>query len=90
MFLSDSDIEAILLTLRLASVTTLILFIVGTPIAWWLSRTRSRWKGAVGALVAMPLVLPPTVLGFYLLVAMGPNGPVGWLTQTLGLGLLPF
>jgi hypothetical protein len=90
MFLSDSDIEAILLTLRLASITTLILFLVGTPIAWWLSRTRSRWKGPVGALVAMPLVLPPTVLGFYLLVTMGPNGPVGWLTQTLGLGLLPF
>ncbi|NCA72385.1 MAG: molybdate ABC transporter permease subunit [Sphingobacteriia bacterium] len=90
MFLSDADIEAILLTLRLASITTLILFVVGTPIAWWLSRTRSRWKGPVGALVAMPLVLPPTVLGFYLLVTMGPNGPVGWLTQTLGLGLLPF
>ncbi len=90
MFLSDTDLEAILLTLRLASITTLILFVVGTPIAWWLARTRSRWKGPVGALVAMPLVLPPTVLGFYLLVTMGPNGPVGWLTQTLGLGLLPF
>lgn len=90
MFLSDTDLEAILLTLRLASITTLILFLVGTPIAWWLARTRSRWKGPVGALVAMPLVLPPTVLGFYLLVTMGPNGPVGWLTQTLGLGLLPF
>jgi molybdate transport system permease protein len=90
MLLSATDIEAILLTLRLASATTLILFVVGTPIAWWLSRTRSRWKGPIGAVVALPLVLPPSVLGFYLLVAMGPNGPVGQLTQSLGLGLLPF
>ena len=90
MFLSDTDIEAILLTLRLAGVTTVILFFVGTPIAWWLSRTRSRWKGPVGAVVAMPLVLPPSVLGFYLLVTLGPNGPVGQLTQALGIGLLPF
>ncbi|WP_296900769.1 molybdate ABC transporter permease subunit [Thiohalocapsa sp.] len=90
MILSDTDLEAIALTLRLAAVTTLILFIVGTPIAWWLARTRSRWKGPVGAVVALPLVLPPSVLGFYLLVTMGPNGPVGWLTQTLGIGLLPF
>jgi len=88
--LSDTDIEAIGLTLRLASVTTLILFLVGTPIAWWLARTRSRWKGPVGAVVALPLVLPPSVLGFYLLVTMGPNGPVGQLTQALGIGLLPF
>ena len=90
MLLTATDIEAIALTLRLAAVTTLILFVVGTPIAWWLSRTRSRWKGPVGAVVALPLVLPPSVLGFYLLVTMGPNGPVGWLTQTLGIGLLPF
>ena len=90
MPVSDTDIEAILLTLRLAAVTTVILFFVGTPIAWWLSRTRSRWKGPVGAVVAMPLVLPPSVLGFYLLVTMGPNGPVGQLTQALGIGLLPF
>jgi molybdate transport system permease protein len=69
-------------------VTTLILFVVGTPIAWWLARTRSRWKGPVGAVVALPLVLPPSVLGFYLLVTMGPNGPVGQLTQALGIGLL--
>jgi molybdate transport system permease protein len=89
-FLSATDLEAIALTLRLAAVTTLILYVVGTPIAWWLSRTRSRWKGPVGAVVALPLVLPPSVLGFYLLVTMGPNGPVGWLTQTLGIGLLPF
>ncbi len=87
---SAADLEAIILTLRLAAATTLILFVVGTPIAWWLSRTRSRWKAPVGAVVALPLVLPPSVLGFYLLVSMGPKGPVGWLTQSLGLGLLPF
>jgi molybdate transport system permease protein len=88
--LSATDLEAILLTLRLAAVTTLILFVVGTPIAWWLSRTHSRLKGPVGAVVALPLVLPPSVLGFYLLVTMGPNGPVGQLTEALGIGLLPF
>lgn len=70
--------------------TTMLLLVVGTPIAWWLARTRSRLKGAIGAVVALPLVLPPTVLGFYLLVLMGPAGPVGALTQSLGLGLLPF
>jgi molybdate transport system permease protein len=90
MFLSESDIGSILLTLRLAAVVTAILFVLGTPIAWWLARTHSRWKGPVGAIVAMPLVLPPSVLGFYLLVALGPEGPVGRLTQSLGLGLLPF
>jgi len=88
--LSDSDWSAIRLTLELASVTTLLLLVIGTPIAWWLARTRSAWKGAVGAVVALPIVLPPTVIGFYLLVAMGPNGPVGQLTQSLGLGVLPF
>jgi molybdate transport system permease protein len=88
--LSPAALAAIWLTLKLASVTTLILLLIGTPIAWWLARTRSRWKGPVGAVVALPIVLPPTVLGFYLLVAMGPNGPVGQLTQWLGIGLLPF
>ena len=88
--LSDSDWSAIRLTLELASVTTALLLVIGTPIAWWLARTRSAWKGAVGAVVALPIVLPPTVIGFYLLVAMGPNGPVGQLTQSLGLGVLPF
>jgi molybdate transport system permease protein len=88
--LSDADWSAIRLTLELASVTTLLLLVIGTPIAWWLARTRSAWKGAVGAVVALPIVLPPTVIGFYLLVAMGPNGPVGQLTQSLGLGVLPF
>ena len=85
-----SDIDAIWLTIKLATLTTALLLIVGTPIAWWLARTRSRLKGVVGAVVALPLVLPPTVLGFYLLVAMGPDGPVGGLTQALGLGTLPF
>jgi molybdate transport system permease protein len=85
-----SDLAAVWLTLKLATVVTILLMFIGTPIAWWLARTRSRLKGAVGAVVAMPLVLPPTVLGFYLLVAMGPHGPVGRLTEALGIGLLPF
>ena len=88
--MDSSDLAAIWLTLKLASVVTVLLLLVGTPIAWWLARTRSRLKGIVGAVVALPLVLPPTVIGFYLLIAMGPNGPVGRLTETLGLGLLPF
>lgn len=90
MPLSALDFAAIRLTLELASLTTLLLLVVGTPIAWWLARTRSRLKGAIGAVVALPLVLPPTVLGFYLLVTMGPHGPIGQLTQSLGLGTLPF
>ncbi len=88
--LSENDFQAIRLTIRLASIVTLILLALGTPIAWWLSRTRSRLKGPIGAVVALPLVLPPSVLGFYLLLVMGPNGPVGQLTQALGIGLLPF
>jgi molybdate transport system permease protein len=88
--MDSSELAAVWLTLRLATVVTVLLLLVGTPIAWWLARTRSRLKAAVGALVALPIVLPPTVIGFYLLVAMGPNGPVGRLTEALGLGLLPF
>ena len=88
--LYSADIAAIVLTLKLAATTTVILLIIGTPIAWWLTRTRSRLKSVIGAIVTLPLVLPPAVLGFYLLVLLGPNGPVGKLTQTLGLGLLPF
>jgi len=88
--LSDADLVAISLTLKLATTVTLLLLMIGTPIAWWLARTRSRWKGPVGAVVALPLVLPPTVLGFYLLLVMGPNGFIGQLTQKLGLGTLPF
>jgi len=88
--LTDTDLQAIGLTLRLAGVTTLILLLIGTPVAWWLARSQAWWKGPVGAVVALPLVLPPSVLGFYLLLAMGPHGPVGQLTQSLGLGTLPF
>lgn len=88
--LSDGDLQAIFLTLRLAGIVTLILLLLGTPIAWWLARTRTWWKKPIGAIVALPLVLPPSVLGFYLLVAMGPHGPVGRLTQAIGIGLLPF
>jgi len=90
MHLSDSDLQAIWLTIRLASIVTLILLLVGTPIAWWLARSKAWWKGPIGAVVALPLVLPPSVLGFYLLLGMGPNGPVGHLTEALGIGLLPF
>jgi molybdate transport system permease protein len=87
---SSEDWGAIRLTLELATVVTALLLVIGTPIAWWLARTRSWWKGPVGAVVALPLVLPPTVLGFYLLLAMGPHGPVGAFTEWLGLGRLPF
>jgi molybdate transport system permease protein len=88
--LNGEDAAAIWLTLKLAGLTTLLLLIFGTPIAWWLARTASRWRGAVSAVVALPLVLPPTVIGFYLLLAMGPNGYIGHLTQALGIGILPF
>jgi len=87
---TTEDFAAIRLTLELAGLTTACLLLVGTPIAWWLARTKSWWKSPVGAVVTLPLVLPPTVLGFYLLVAMGPHGPLGQFTQALGIGLLPF
>ncbi|PLC52078.1 molybdate ABC transporter permease subunit [Pollutimonas nitritireducens] len=82
--------DAIRLTIELATLTTVLLLIIATPLAWWLSQTRSRWRAPIGALVTLPLVLPPTVLGFYLLVAMGPNGPLGQLTLAMGLGLWSF
>ncbi|TLX56012.1 molybdate ABC transporter permease subunit [Stutzerimonas nosocomialis] len=88
--MSPEDWGAIWLTLKLATLVTLLLLLLGTPLAWWLARTRSRFKGAVSALVAMPLILPPTVMGFYLLLLMGPQGPVGRLTEATGIGLLPF
>ncbi|MDO8891491.1 MAG: molybdate ABC transporter permease subunit [Sulfurimicrobium sp.] len=84
------DPAPIWLTLKLASVTTLVLLLIGTPLAWWLARTTSWLKGPLAAVVALPLVLPPTVIGFYLLVALGPQGPLGQLTQMLGWGTLPF
>ena len=89
-WLSPDDGLAIGLTLALASLTTVLLLLLGTPLAWWLARTPSRWKGAVGAVVALPLVLPPSVMGFYLLLLLGPHGPVGQVTQALGLQRLPF
>lgn len=87
---ASSDLGAVWLTLQLAALTTLILLLVATPLAWWLARTRSPWKAAISAVVALPIVLPPTVLGFYLLLAMGQNGLIGKLTDALGIGLLPF
>ena len=90
MVLTDSDIQSIWLTIKLASVVTVVLLVLGTPVAWWLARSRSPLKGILGAVVALPLVLPPSVLGFYLLLAMGPDGPIGNLTRSLGIGALPF
>ncbi|RTL26684.1 MAG: molybdate ABC transporter permease subunit [Burkholderiales bacterium] len=90
MVLDTDDLQALRLTASLATLTTLLLLLLGTPIAWWLARTRSRLKGAVAAVVALPLVLPPTVIGFYLLLLMGPHGPLGLFTQSMGWGLLPF
>lgn len=88
--LTDDDLAAIWLTLRLATTVTILLLILGTPLALWLAKTRSLAKGPVSALVALPLVLPPTVIGFYLLIFMGPSGPMGKFTDMLGLGTLPF
>jgi molybdate transport system permease protein len=88
--MSAADWTAVRLTAQLAALTTLLLLVAGAPLAWWLARTRSRAKPLVASIVALPLVLPPTVMGFYLLLLMGPHGPVGELTQALGLGRLPF
>ena len=90
MMFSADDLQAIGLTLKLAGLTTALLLLIATPLAWWLAHTPSRWRAPIGALVAMPLVLPPTVLGFYLLLTFGPHGWGGQLTQSLGLGTLPF
>lgn len=90
MLLAAADWQAIGLTLKVATLTTVILLVLGTPLAWWLARSRSWLRTPLSALVALPIVLPPSVLGFYLLVLMGPNGPVGHWTQALGLGVLPF
>jgi molybdate transport system permease protein len=88
--MTDDHWSAVRLTAQLAATTTVLLLLVGTPLAWGLARTRSRFKPVWASLVAMPLVLPPTVIGFYLLLLMGPQGAVGQLTQSLGLGRLPF
>ena len=88
--LNAEDINALFLTLKVASLSTLILLLLGTPLAWWLVRSSFRWKSVCNVLVALPLVLPPSVLGFYLLVLLSPNGFIGQLTQQLGIGTLPF
>ena len=88
--LSADDLLALWLTAKLALTVTLLLLVVAMPLAWWLARSRSACARIVSAIVALPLVLPPTVLGFYLLVGLGPQGPLGKMTQALGWGLLPF
>lgn len=90
MLLESKDLEALWLTLQLAGSVTLILLVIGTPLAWWLARSASRWRGPVGAVVALPLVLPPSVLGFYLLLALGPEGTLGTLLDVAGLRIHPF
>ena len=90
MPLGPEALQAVWLTLQLATLTTIVLLLIATPLAWWLSQTQSRWKGPVTALVILPVVLPPTVLGFYLLMLMGPAGPLGQFTQAMGWGLLSF
>lgn len=88
--LNESDLTALVITLKLAGLTTLILLLLGTPLAWWMSRTRWRYKFLIEAVVALPLVLPPTVLGFYLLIALGPHGPIGGMMQAIGAQPLAF
>jgi molybdate ABC transporter permease protein len=90
VFLTPDNLQALWLTFQVAALTTLILLLIGTPLAWWLARSHHWLARPVGALVALPLVLPPTVLGFYLLVALGPNGPLGQAMQAVGLPTLPF
>ena len=88
--LTSADLDTLLLTFKVASISTVLMMVLGTPLAWWLARTASAWKGLINAVVALPLVLPPTVLGFYLLVMMGPAGVIGEFTNWLGIGTLPF
>ena len=90
MILTEADLTALWVTLKLATVTTVILLLVGTPLAWWLARTHWRFRFVVEAIIALPLVLPPTVLGFYLLIALGPAGPIGGLMEALGGQSLAF
>lgn len=90
MLLDSASLISLWLTFKLATVVTLLLLLLSMPLAWWLARTDSRWKPLVETVVALPIVLPPSVLGFYLLLAMGPDGPVGRITQGFGLGTLPF
>lgn len=90
MILGEDDITALFITLQLAGLTTIILLLLGTPLAWWLARSKWRFKFILEALIALPLVLPPTVLGFYLLISLGPKGPLGGLSQALGGPSLAF
>ncbi len=90
MTMDGISLQPVWLSLELAGITTIILLALATPLAWWLAHTDSVWKAPIGAVVTLPLVLPPSVLGFYILVALGPNGPVGQLTQSFGLGLMTF
>jgi len=90
VILSEQDLTALWVTIKLASVSTLVLLIIGTPIAWWLSRSQWRFKFIIEAIIALPLILPPTVLGFYLLISLGPNGPIGGLVNLLGGAPLAF
>jgi molybdate transport system permease protein len=89
-WLDHESVETVFVTLKLAGLTTILLLILATPIAWWLARTKSAWRVPIASMVALPLVLPPTVLGFYLLVTLGPHGPMGQLTQAMGLGSFAF
>ena len=90
MILSEQDLIALFVTLKLASISTIVLILIGTPIAWWLSHSCWRYKYFVEAIIALPLILPPTVLGFYLLVSLGPNGPIGGLSSAMGGTSLAF
>ena len=88
--LNDLDISAIIVTIKLASLSTAILILIGTPLAWWLSQTRIKFKVIIEAFIALPLILPPTVLGFYLLLTLGPNGPIGRFLESLGGSSIAF
>ncbi|MDB4139253.1 molybdate ABC transporter permease subunit [Candidatus Thioglobus sp.] len=88
--LNEYDLSALLVTIKLASITTVILILVGTPIAWWLSQTRFKFKAVIEAIIALPLILPPTVLGFYLLMTLGTNGPIGNFLESLGGSSIAF
>lgn len=90
MILAEQDLTALWVTLKLASISTLILIVIGTPVAWWLARSRWRFKAVVEAVIALPLILPPTVLGFYLLLALGPEGPIGKIVDFFGGSPLAF
>ena len=88
--LNEVDLNAILVTIKLATISTLILLLIGTPIAWWLSKTKFKFKAVFEAIIALPLILPPTVLGFYLLITLGSNGPIGNLLESLGGSSIAF